>query len=58
MDLLRRVDQAAGEAGRTVEVLVQVDLALEATKHGAPVDEVPAIFAAADGCAGRPARRA
>jgi len=50
VDLLRRVDQAAAAAGRSVEVLVQVDLALEATKHGAAVDEVPAIFAAADEC--------
>ena len=38
MDLLKKVDQAAAAAGRTIEVLVQVDLALEATKHGAPVD--------------------
>ena len=29
---------------------MQVDLALEATKHGASVDEVPAIFAAAGEC--------
>ena len=50
VELLRRVDQAAAAAGRSVEVLVQVDLALEATKHGAAVDEVPAIFAAADEC--------
>ena len=49
-DLLRRVDQTAEAAGRSVEVLVQVDLALEDTKHGAPVDEVPAIFAAANEC--------
>ena len=44
VDLLRRVDEAAAAAGRIVEVLVQVDLALEPTKHGAPVDEVPAIL--------------
>ena len=37
-----------GRRARSVEVLVQVDLALEPTKHGAAVDEVPAIFAAAD----------
>jgi len=49
-DLLRRVDEAAAAAGRSVEVLVQVDLALETTKHGAPVDEVAAIFAAAGAC--------
>jgi pyridoxal phosphate enzyme (YggS family) len=50
VDLLKRVDQAAAEAGRTVDVLIQVDLALEETKHGAPVDAVPAIVEAAGGC--------
>ena len=49
-DLLRRVDRAAAEAGRTLDVLVQVDLALEATKHGAPVGDLPGIFAAAPEC--------
>jgi pyridoxal phosphate enzyme (YggS family) len=48
--LLRRVDRGAAEVGRTLEVLVQVDLALEPTKHGASVADVPAIFAAADDC--------
>jgi PLP dependent protein len=50
VDLLKRVDQAALEAGRTVDVLIQVDLALEDTKYGAPVDVVPAIVKAAEGC--------
>jgi hypothetical protein len=50
VELLRRVDQAAAEAGRTVDVLIQVDLALEDTKHGAPVDTLPAIVEAAAGC--------
>jgi pyridoxal phosphate enzyme (YggS family) len=50
IDLLRRVDQAAAGAGRTVEVLVQVDLALEPTKHGAPIDQIPGIFRAAAEC--------
>lgn len=50
VDLLQRVDQAATAAGHSLEVLVQVDLALEETKHGAAVDEVPGIFAAAAGC--------
>jgi pyridoxal phosphate enzyme (YggS family) len=50
VDLLKRVDQAAGEAGHIVDVLIQVDLALEDTKHGAPVDAVPAIVKAAEGC--------
>ena len=51
VDLLKRVDQAAAESGRTVDVLIQVDLALEDTKHGAPVDIVPAIVRAAESCA-------
>jgi pyridoxal phosphate enzyme (YggS family) len=46
-DLLRRVDEAAAAAGRVVDVLVQVDLALEPTKHGAPLDEMPAILQSA-----------
>jgi pyridoxal phosphate enzyme (YggS family) len=50
IDLLKRVDQAAADAGRTVDVLIQVDLALEDTKYGAPVGDVPAIVAAADAC--------
>jgi pyridoxal phosphate enzyme (YggS family) len=50
VELLQRVDQAAASKNRTVLVLVQVDLALEATKHGAAVEVVPAIFAAARAC--------
>ena len=50
VDLLERVDQAAAGAGRTVDVLIQVDLALEETKHGAPVDAVPGIVKAAEDC--------
>jgi pyridoxal phosphate enzyme (YggS family) len=50
VDLLRKVDQAAAAAGREIEVLVQVDLALEETKFGAPEADVPGVFAAADGC--------
>jgi pyridoxal phosphate enzyme (YggS family) len=46
-DLLRRVDEAAAAAGRTPEVLIQVDLALEPTKHGAAVESVPGILDAA-----------
>jgi PLP dependent protein len=34
-DLLRRVDAAAAEAGRRPQILIQVDLANEATKFGA-----------------------
>lgn len=50
VDLLQKVDQAAAAAGHPLDVLVQVDLALEETKHGATEDLVPAIFAAADSC--------
>jgi pyridoxal phosphate enzyme (YggS family) len=50
VELLKRVDQAAAAAGRAIDVLVQVDLALEDTKFGAPEDAVPGIFAAADDC--------
>jgi pyridoxal phosphate enzyme (YggS family) len=50
VDLLKRVDQAAREAGRTVDVLIQVDLALEDTKHGTPLEEVPAVVNAAAEC--------
>jgi pyridoxal phosphate enzyme (YggS family) len=50
VDLLQKVDQAAAAAGHSLEVLIQVDLALEETKHGATVDLVPGIFAAADHC--------
>jgi len=51
-DLLQRIDRAATEAARQVQVLVQVDLALEATKFGAPVDAVPALIEAARHCTG------
>ena len=45
--LVRRLDEAARDAQRTVELLVQVDLAGEATKHGAQEDEVAGVFEAA-----------
>ncbi len=50
VDLLKKVDQAAAAAGRRIEVMVQVDLALEDTKFGAPEADVPGVFAAAAGC--------
>ena len=49
-DLLRRLDQAAGEVGRSPEVLVQVDLALEPTKHGAALETLPVILDEAVRC--------
>ena len=48
--LLARLDGAAAEAGRSPQALVQVDLAGEATKHGAGEDESRRIVEAAAGC--------
>jgi PLP dependent protein len=45
--LVSRLDEAARAANKTVELLVQVDLAGEATKHGAQEDEVAGVFEAA-----------
>jgi len=45
--LIAKLDEAAQAAGRTVQLLVQVDLAGEATKHGAREDELQQIFDAA-----------
>ena len=50
-DLLRRLDQAAGREGRSIEALVQADLAREPTKHGAPEEALEGILEAAAGCA-------
>lgn len=50
VDLLRRLDNAAADAGVTPDVLVQVDLAGEDTKFGAPVDEARRIVDAALAC--------
>jgi len=44
LDLLRRVDRAAAEAGAAPELLVQVDLASEATKFGLVEAGVRALF--------------
>ena len=46
-ELLRRVDEAATADGATPEVLIQVDLAGEITKFGAPPSEVVEIAQAA-----------
>ena len=50
VDLLERLDRAAAESGHQPEALIQVDLAREATKFGAPVTDVPAILEAAGRC--------
>jgi len=46
LDLLLRIDRAAAEAGVAPEVLVQVDLAAEATKFGLPERLVKPLFEA------------
>ncbi|HNV03329.1 MAG TPA: YggS family pyridoxal phosphate-dependent enzyme [Vicinamibacterales bacterium] len=50
VDLLRRVDEAAADAGRSPVVLVQVDLAGEPTKHGVAADACLPIFEAGAAC--------
>ncbi len=48
--LLRRLDEAAAGRERMLNLLVQVDLAGESNKHGAPVSELERIVDAAAGC--------
>ena len=50
VDLLVRLDRAAAACGRSPHLLIQVDLAGEATKHGAPEVEVRRILDAASTC--------
>jgi pyridoxal phosphate enzyme (YggS family) len=50
VDLLQRLDRAAAEAGASPELLVQVDLAREATKFGAPPADARRILDAAATC--------
>ena len=50
LELLRKLDQAAGETGVSPELLIQVDLAGETTKFGVPPGEVPRLFEAAGAC--------
>lgn len=49
-DLLTRLDEAASGANRTIQLLVQVDLAGEPAKHGAREDELEEIFDAGRVC--------
>ena len=49
-ELLAKIDAAAAEAKRHVELLVQVDLAGETTKFGAAESELPEIFEQASAC--------
>ena len=50
IELLEKLDKAATEAGTALELLIQVDLAGEATKYGVPPGEVPRLFEAAAAC--------
>jgi PLP dependent protein len=50
VDLLRRIEAVADDAGQRVDLLFQVDLAAEATKFGAPVEALAAMFDAASAC--------
>ena len=50
VELLQKIDAAAAEAGRTPELLIQIDLAGEATKFGVPPADVPRLFDAAVRC--------
>ena len=50
LELLQKLDRAAEESGRTPELLIQVDLAGEATKFGVPAGEVPRLLEAAGAC--------
>jgi pyridoxal phosphate enzyme (YggS family) len=47
LDLARKVDAAAADSHRRPQLLLQVDLAGEVTKHGASPDEIRRIFDAA-----------
>lgn len=50
LELVERIDAAAAEAGTKPEVLVQVDLAGESTKFGAPAEESRRIVDATLAC--------
>jgi pyridoxal phosphate enzyme (YggS family) len=50
VELLQKLDSSAAETGTTPNLLVQVDLAQEATKFGAPPDEARRILDAAAVC--------
>ncbi len=46
-DLLQKIDAAAADAGAAPQLLIQVDLAGEDTKHGVPPKDAAALFDAA-----------
>jgi PLP dependent protein len=50
VEVLQKLDRGAAEDGRAPELLIQVDLAGEATKFGVPPAEVPRLFEVAAAC--------
>jgi len=50
LELLQKLDAAAVSAGVRPELLLQVDLAGESTKHGLPSGEARRLLDVADGC--------
>jgi len=50
VELIQKLDQAAADSRHAPELLIQVDLAREATKFGTPPAEVPRLFDAAAAC--------
>jgi PLP dependent protein len=50
VELIQKLDQAATDTGHSLELLIQVDLAGEATKYGAPPGQVPRLFESAAAC--------
>jgi len=50
VELLEKLDRMAAAAGTAPELLIQVDLAREATKFGAPPDEARRLLDAAGRC--------
>jgi pyridoxal phosphate enzyme (YggS family) len=50
VSLLGKLDEAVQAESRTIDVLIQVDMAREPTKHGAPPEDVPQLLSAARSC--------
>ena len=50
VELIQKLDQAAADSRHAPELLIQVDLAGEATKFGTPPGDVPRLFDAAAAC--------
>jgi hypothetical protein len=48
--LIARLEEAAAAAGRRVQLLIEVDMAGEATKHGVPPEALGTLMSAAAPC--------